>query len=121
MDVFASICDWLELGSTTAAQDAFSVLDRTTQRHRGLSITQSEMALRTAAWSWQGRLPIDEMDRGQLYVKPDDRYEVNDVADLCQNVAARCQKEASHFLALAREGKIHELPPLVAELSQPYD
>jgi arylsulfatase A-like enzyme len=50
-------------------------------------------AIRTAEWCWIQDRPTDgsvsEIDgpRGELYVRPDDRWEANDVAKLCGEVA----------------------------------
>jgi arylsulfatase A-like enzyme len=50
--------------------------------------SQKERAIRTAAWFLRS---IDTRDttRHELYVKPDDRWEVNDVADRCPEIVSQ--------------------------------
>ncbi|HET6880110.1 MAG TPA: sulfatase-like hydrolase/transferase [Pirellulales bacterium] len=73
-----------------------------------------ERALRTPAWYLRmpGSKSAGEEPAAELYGKPDDRWEVNDVATRCSDMAAAMQ--AAHA-ALAERLKSHEtgdLPPL---------
>ena len=65
-----------------------------------------EAAIRTPAWYM--RLG----ERPKLYVKPDDRWEVNDVADRCPEVVEELQAAADDFIARLDAGRLDELTPL---------
>ncbi|MER3415337.1 MAG: hypothetical protein C4297_03865 [Gemmataceae bacterium] len=83
-----------------------------------------EWAIRTHHWYL--RLPIwiqNKLDvRPELYKKPDDRWEVQNVADSHQDVAEHLELTLRRFLMLARIGAVDKLPELreaVLSLSQP--
>jgi hypothetical protein len=64
----------------------------------------AETAIRTPAWYM--RL----LDAPQLYVKPDDRWEVNDVADRCAPVVEELQAAADDFRQCLRAGNSDAAP-----------
>ncbi len=68
--------------------------------------------IRTPAWSVNGftdNLP-------QLFVKPDDRWEVSDVSSRRLDIVERLQQIATEFHKCASSGKRQELPALEDEL-----
>ncbi|MBN1589668.1 MAG: sulfatase-like hydrolase/transferase [Pirellulales bacterium] len=66
----------------------------------------SETALRTPAWYMR----LSEPPR--LYVKPDDRWEVNDVADRCSEVVEELQAAAGDFQSCLQSNRLDSLQPL---------
>ncbi len=89
-------------------------------------------AVRTPAWHLyeeealeeEPRLPEDELwvpeplPAAHLFRKPDDRWEINDVADRLPDVVARLRHRFWHWRRLAPEARWHELPPLEEVLVQ---
>ena len=72
-----------------------------------LSAPDGQSAVRTPAWYM--RLA----DEPQLYVKPDDRWEVNDVADRCAEVVERLDETAEQYRQWLIAGQGEPLEPLV--------
>jgi len=68
--------------------------------------TGTERAIRTPAWHL--RAAADP----ELYVKPDDRWEVNNVADRCRDVVEDLLGELARYEQAIRSGRVAELPPL---------
>ena len=101
-------------------------------RHRAVAVGEdrSSAVLHTPHWCWQGELgekqdaepldddSLDDDPAGQLYVKPDDRWEVNEIADRCPEIATAMQAELRQFAELAAAGRLKELPPLAEELRE---
>ncbi|MBN1910194.1 MAG: sulfatase-like hydrolase/transferase [Pirellulales bacterium] len=65
-----------------------------------------ETALRTPAWY------LRRTDPPRLFFKPDDRWEVSDVADRCQEVVARLEDVAQEYQQQLQAGQLDELSPL---------
>jgi arylsulfatase A-like enzyme len=63
-------------------------------------------AIRTPAWY----LRMDE--EPELYAKPDDRWEVNDVANRCRDVVEELQDAAAEYEACLLADRLDELSPL---------
>lgn len=63
-------------------------------------------AIRTPAWY----LRMDE--EPELYAKPDDRWEVNDVADRCRDVVEELQDAAVEYEACLLADRLEDLSPL---------
>jgi arylsulfatase A-like enzyme len=74
-----------------------------------------ERALRTPAWYLRlpgPRTPADETPPPELYGKPDDRWEVNDVAQRCPEVVAAMQAAYEASARVLADGKGAELAAL---------
>ena len=67
--------------------------------------------LRTPAWSWLWR-----NDECELYAKPDDRWEVNDVADRAIEFADQIEELLPQVRSAIRSGEREQLPELPEEL-----
>ena len=67
--------------------------------------SQSVTALRTPAWLLQS----DQADR-RLYVKPDDRWEINNVASRREDVVERLRQIAQDLMQALRAGEPFLLP-----------
>jgi arylsulfatase A-like enzyme len=100
VDLYATLADYFALpAEATGGQSLLalaSAASRTAARQfivaRGL---EGDRALRTQAWMLVDRCadadpePSTVRRRLELYVKPDDRWEANEVADRCPDVASR--------------------------------
>jgi hypothetical protein len=95
---------------------------------RACSVSALGAALRTPAWflhtSHQGAdRRIEQADppashRHQLFVKPDDRWDANDVASRCPGVVKEMHEQLMLFQQAAREDRLDRLPRLPDELLQ---
>ena len=65
-----------------------------------------ERAIRTPAWY------LRKAEPPELYVKPDDFWEVNDVAVRCQEIVECLLDAADRFEQSIYSGSVAELPPL---------
>ncbi len=66
----------------------------------------SERAIRTPAWY------LRKSETPELYAKPDDLWEVNDVAVRCPEVVDCLLDAADRFEQAIYSGNVAELPPL---------
>jgi hypothetical protein len=74
-----------------------------------------ERAIRTPAWH------LRAAEVSELYVKPDDRWEVNNVTSRCQEVVECLQDTLMQSEQTLRSGRISDLPPLSEALAQGLD
>lgn len=82
-------------GEVESVRDRLCIADGDTAR-----------AIRTPAWY----LRMDE--EPELYAKPDDRWEVNDVADRCRDVVEELQDAAAEYEACLLADRLEDLSPL---------
>ena len=119
-DLFATLLESHGIAPPSAANAGASVLplvrgDHERLRdHAGIAGVGGERALRTPAWYL--RLPGAESARGELYAKPDDRWEVNDVADRCSQQADALQQALAALEKAAAADTINQLAPLEESL-----
>ena len=110
-DLFATFADWFSLSADSSLPWGESLLPlirgEASQRQLVCSSLGNERSIRTPAWflrqSSAGR---------QLYAKPDDRWEVNDVADRCGDIAERLQQALAAFETAVAANRRTELPKL---------
>ncbi len=88
-------------------------------RQQAISITGDQVALRTPAWYLKTTIHNDSATAheqthqpSELYVKPDDRYEFNDVCELCHDEVALMQDQLNRFIAAVRERRFDRLPAI---------
>jgi arylsulfatase A-like enzyme len=86
-----------------------------------LASGSGQRAIRTPAWflRWAGSpsVPGDDPGVGQwLYTKPDDRFEMNDVADRCQEIVEGLARAWDEVAEAARSAGSTQLAPLPVEL-----
>lgn len=82
---------------------------------RALSLGSESSAFHTPVWS------IIEDDRStRLYAKPDDRWDFNDVAEVCPDVVEQLARLRENFIAVRRDPS-QELLPLPIELSERWE
>lgn len=114
--VFGTVDRWLSLGADRQSTGGFALCadtdpaDTCWQRAVAISPDRSMAALRTAGWYFR-RQPDPARPLG-LYVKPDDRWEFNEVADRMPEVVAAAEADLSQFLELAAAERLNQLPHL---------
>lgn len=80
------------------------------------SVSSGQRSIRTPAWF------LRESPSGiELYAKPDDRGEVNEVAQRCSEVVEGLIAKLEEFAAAARAGRLADLPSLPALLCEGWD
>ena len=118
-DLFATLADWCKLSPNTTPLFGQSLLplvrgEREQLRDRAcIADARGRRAIRTPAWYLLQPAPAnDAPPRAELYSKPDDRWEVNDVADRCAETAEALQRAIAEFEAAAQTDAIEGLSPL---------
>lgn len=119
-DLFATLLDGLQIARPAPCGSGQSVLpllrgDRERLRdHACIVGSQGERGLRTPAWYLRrpGRPAEGELPRAELYAKPDDRWEVNDVADRCPAATEALEQALCDFETAAESGALEQLGPL---------
>lgn len=119
-DILPTIVNWF--GLNAASEEGLDLLEVRLSESRDfvLSGLGEQRCLRTPAWSLRYHLPdeqtpLEEIDPHQiiteLFVKPDDRWEVNNVADRCKNIAELGLQTALAIEQAYRDSKpVPELP-----------
>jgi arylsulfatase A-like enzyme len=111
-DLWATFSQWWqyspEPASTAAAsliqvvrQDIAAIRDRLCVAGR-----DDQRAIRTPAWYFRAA------GEGELFVKPDDRWEVNNVSNRCMEVVECLQLALFQSEQAIRSGTVADLPPL---------
>lgn len=97
-DLPATLLDWFAVSDAAPLPDATSWLadDPSPPRTCVISAVQGERAIRTPAWMLRDR---GDSAPSELYRKPDDRWEANEIADRCPEIAARLQAALAAELA----------------------
>jgi arylsulfatase A-like enzyme len=110
VDLLPTLFGWLE-PSTALSCDGMSILPlvsniSTAWRDAVLSVSSSSKSLRTPAWCIRqdyvatdlSQMSSDPSGAGELYVRPDDRWEANDVAKLCPDVVESLSGDSAQAL-----------------------
>lgn len=105
-------CGWGEL---TDAERGTSLLrdargEEASGRASAVAIAPGQRAIRTPAWQMRESNQESET-RVELFAKPDDRWEANEVSSLCGEVSALLAAELDQFEQTARAGQLAELAP----------
>lgn len=108
-----------ELVRRWLAGDEFAIGDFGTERVA--SQAEGHWSLRTPAWFATGLVNPDADDETRLFAKPDDRFEVNDVAGICKGIAQDMRSEFDCVIAATNAGVVANLPPLADALRVPQD
>jgi arylsulfatase A-like enzyme len=125
-DLWATLLDWWRVSQAPSSPSAESLMPIVHQAIAAprdrlcIAGRQGERALRTPAWylylraaaSPFGGLRPCPTHGAELFAKPDDRWEVNDVADRCQEVVECLRDAVSQFEQTLHSGHIADLPPL---------
>lgn len=113
LDVLPTILDWIsdESGLSARTSDGLSVLPLVASlpvswRDQLLSVSSDDSySLRTRSWCLRsGARSADGQAEPELYVRPDDRWEANDVAKLCPDVVEELQAAAVDALYRLKSG-----------------
>jgi len=89
---------------------------------RAASCSGAYWSLRTPAWFATGIQPgesDDGVEELRLYAKPDDRFEANNVSDICEAIAVDMRAEYEQMVTRAKSGE--EDPPLPDHLREPQE
>ncbi|MCC6127536.1 MAG: sulfatase-like hydrolase/transferase [Pirellulales bacterium] len=112
-DLWASLWQYLKIGELPHSPTALSWLpiagqDPSASRHDRLCMAgeKGERAIRTTAWF------LRAAGEGELYVKPDDRFEVNNVANRCLEIVENLQEARVQYEQTLHSGSLGDLPPL---------
>jgi hypothetical protein len=111
-DLWATLWQYLELGELPRSPTALSWLPIIKQeagpRHDRLCMAgvKNERAIRTPAWF------LRAVGDGELYAKPDDRWEVNNVANRCLDIVENLKQARVLYEQTLHSGQIADLPPL---------
>jgi arylsulfatase A-like enzyme len=120
-DLFATLSDWFGQAvshSSVWGRSLFPLLagQRQTLRDRVCAIHNGERALRTAAWFLR-----DCGDQRELFVKPDDRWEINEVSIRCGSVVDELVVALDQFEQAAQSPPFVDPPPLSKVLAEGFD
>jgi hypothetical protein len=127
--------DWYGVSHTDAAASLLPVAMGTQAEltQRACAVSESERAIRTPSWflraagtgldSAQGagtQLTTVQPEPSELFVKPDDRWDVNNVADRCPDIVAQMQEQLASFQQAAISGAEDQLAPLPSCLNHVF-
>lgn len=124
-DFGATIADWLALPALARPSWGQSLLPLVRDEvpaglHAAASLTGGEQSLRTPAWFLRspaaGQEDPHDQPSAELYAKPDDRWEVNEVADRCGEFAEELRAYLARFGEAAARSSRESLPPLPEDL-----
>jgi hypothetical protein len=112
-DLWAALWKSSNLGELPRSPTALSWLPIIAQeeappRHDRLCVAgvKSDRAIRTPAWF------LRAAGEGELFVKPDDRFEVNNVANRCLEIVECLQQARVQYEQTLHSGQIADLPPM---------
>jgi arylsulfatase A-like enzyme len=111
-DLWATLLDWWAIADVPPSPTSGSLLSVVRQQSDALRDRLcllgggNQRAIRTPAWYLRtGGEP-------ELFAKPDDRWEVNNVATRCQDVVDGLQDALRQYELTLSAGRISDLPPL---------
>jgi len=116
-DLYATLTDWLREGEAPAEPRGgmghwgrsllpAALDDAPFAPPAALSTALGERALRTPGWFWRASA---DGSAGELFVKPDDRVEVNDIASRCPDVAEQMAALAEEMAQAAATGRREDI------------
>ncbi len=113
-DLWATLLEW-HGQAVPATPTACSLLplvtcEAQTLRDRLLAVRDAELTFRTRAWS------LRLAEQAELYAKPDDRREMNDVAQRCQELLESLRQAAQDYRQALQGPLPLVAPPLPDEL-----
>lgn len=126
-DIYATLLEWFGLPVDRPPQVASSLLPLAEptaaawQRDRILSVGGGERSLRTPAWFLRQE-NTEESDSGhgataaELFRKPDDRFEANEISDRCPAIVDQAIAAADAWQRCLEQSDFSQLTPLPEEL-----
>ncbi|NOY43585.1 MAG: sulfatase-like hydrolase/transferase [Planctomycetes bacterium] len=127
-DVGTTLLEWFGAETDSPLGDGTALLaneggEQGASRKLAVSVgSTGELAIRTPAWMLRVPPRSDSTEQGdavELYAKPDDRWEFNDVADRCPEVVEQLCEELNRYTDRSRAGESLPLEPLEADLLDP--
>ena len=114
-DLWATLLDWWNVGDRPPAPTAASLLpiargDTPAVRDRLCIQGVQQRAIRTPAWYMR------QTAEYELFTKPDDRWEANNVAVRCQEVVECLGDAITEFDQTVQHGRLSDLPALAPVL-----
>lgn len=121
-DLFATLADRLGEGARSkagAGTDLLCAANDASVAHKVCAFASGpgERAVRTPAWYMREM----QGDRRALYAKPDDRWEVNEVADRCGDIPYQLTALIDQFEQAVNASEVPQLPELSPELRDGID
>lgn len=119
-DLQATLRSWFEANQEGDGGDGADLLSDSNdsnmpQRQCVGSVFSDERCLRTPAWFIR-----QASDRSpELFAKPDDRWEINQVADRCPDIVELAMQALTTYEQVARSQRLKDLPPLADALIVP--
>ena len=122
MDIGATLFDWFSKERSTLWNDGVSL---TANKELSQDVARqlvvaghagTEQAIRTPAWMMRQIPTTDDLPSIELYAKPDDRWESNNVADLCPEITRMLSEELVEFEQNCQSGQQLKLVPQNEEL-----
>jgi arylsulfatase A-like enzyme len=119
-DLHATLAQWLRLARDDSDRLAHSLLpiaagEMTPGRQIAVAKSAAERAIRTHAWLLRESQSSDGFPRSELFAKPDDRWEANEVASHCREVVELLSAAGDQYEQYAA-GQLASLPPLAEVL-----
>jgi arylsulfatase A-like enzyme len=119
-DLHATLAEWLQLPAAAKGGLAQSLLpaafgEVSAGRQLAVAKAEGERAVRSPAWLLRESQTAAGEARQELFAKPDDRWEANEVASHCGEVAEMLSAAADQF-EQAAAGQLASLPPLAEVL-----
>jgi arylsulfatase A-like enzyme len=111
-DLWATLLDWWAVTDRPASPTATSLLPIIREEAKPLrdrlcvADVGSQRAICTPAWY------LRKTDEAELFVKPDDRWDVNNVQSRCQEVVECLVVALEQYEQAVRSGSAADLPPL---------
>jgi len=115
-DLYATLAEWLELPTDDAPGIGQSLLpvadgEPVPLRQMAVATASGQRAIRTPAWLLR-ETQASGQTRRELFAKPDDRWEVNEISSRCGDIAEQLAAAADQFQQAAASGTFASLPPL---------
>ncbi len=113
-DVYPTLLEWFDVKRPDLSLWGRGALPRTLEvepraaHDRAGSVDDRQRAIRVPGWF----LRHDATGKPLLYVKPDDRWECNEIADRCQEVTDQLSEVLQAFADAARDDDRQRLAPL---------
>lgn len=109
-DIYPTVLEWLGVPLPAPADWGHSLLEIATRpwlRDGACSSVFGQRSIRTPVWF------LRETEAGNaLYAKPDDRWEVNEIGNLCPEVVSELSAAIHQFAQSAESGQLAVLPRL---------
>jgi hypothetical protein len=117
-DLYATILDWYDIpaAATAGGQSLLPLVRGEVSRlhDRACVVAEEEPGIRTRDWY------LRHAERDELFAKPDDRWEINEVADRGGEVPQLMVEALQQSAEVALTGKFGELQPISPELDGPF-